>query len=106
MESGGWRNDRRSGQRRKPTSDHAWRLQEAKARFSEVVRLARAHQPQRVTVHGREAVVVVAAEDYDRLQPPLTGQAIVDALRHSPLAEVEIERVSVKALAAHGGSRG
>jgi hypothetical protein len=50
-----------------------------------------------VTVHGREAVVVVAAEDYDRLQPPLTGQAIVEALARSPLAEVEIERVSVKA---------
>jgi hypothetical protein len=41
MESGGRRNDRRSGQRGKPTSDHAWRLQDAKARFSEVVRLAR-----------------------------------------------------------------
>jgi hypothetical protein len=50
-----------------------------------------------VTVHGREAVVIVAAEDYDRLQPPLTGQAIVEALKHSPLGEVEIERVSVTA---------
>jgi len=99
MQASGRRNDRRSGQRGKPTSDHVWRLQDAKARFSEVVRLARAHRPQRVTVHGREAVVVVAAEDYDRLQPPLTGQAIVEALGHSPLAEVEIERVSVKALA-------
>lgn len=88
---------RRSGRRGKPTGDHAWRLQDAKACFSEVVRLARDHKPQRVTVHGREAVVVVAAEDYDRLQPPLTGLAIVEALRHSPLGEVEIERLSVEA---------
>lgn len=78
------------------SSDRAWRLQDAKARFSEVVRLARARKPQRVTVHGRDAVVIVAAEDYDRLQPPLTGSAIVEALARSPLREVEIERVSVK----------
>jgi antitoxin Phd len=74
-----------------------WRLQDAKARFSELVRLARAEGPQRVTVHGRDAVVVVAAEDYDRLQPPLTGRAIVEALRDSPLREVEIERLSIRA---------
>ena len=73
-----------------------WRLQDAKARFSELVRLARAHQPQRVTVHGRDAVVVVAAEDYDRLRPSLTGEALVEVLRRSPLRDVEIERVSIK----------
>jgi antitoxin Phd len=85
----------RTGQGNRPGT--AWRLQDAKARFSEVVRLARERGPQRVTVHGRDAVVVVAAEAYDRLQPPLTGEAIVEALRHSPLGEVEIERVSVRA---------
>lgn len=83
----------RAGQGRRP--DASWRLQDAKARFSEVVRLARERGPQRVTVHGRDAVVVVAAEAFDRLQPPLTGEAIVEALQRSPLAEVEIERVSV-----------
>jgi prevent-host-death family protein len=36
-----------------------WKLQDAKARFSEVVRRARAGEPQQVTVHGKEAVVVV-----------------------------------------------
>jgi prevent-host-death family protein len=75
--------------------DAVWRLQDAKARLSEVVRLARERGPQRVTVHGRDAVVVVAAETYDRLQPPLTGEAIVEAFRCSPLAEVEIGRLSV-----------
>ena len=49
-----------------------WKLEDAKARFSEVVRLARADGPQRVTVRGRDAVVVLSAEDYERLvaQPP------------------------------------
>ena len=78
-----------------PAGDR-WRLQDAKARFSEVVRRARAHRPQRVTVHGRDAVVILAAEDYDRMAPTPTGGAIVDALRHSPLHDVEIERVSIR----------
>ena len=74
-----------------------WRLQDAKAQFSEVVRRARNHEPQRVTVHGRDAVVVIAAEDYDRMRPPLTGAAIVAALQDSPLREIEIERLSIRA---------
>src|SRR5262245_59397208 len=36
-----------------------WKLQDAKARFSEVVRRARAGKPQHVTVHGQEAVAVI-----------------------------------------------
>ena len=50
-----------------------WRLQDAKARFSELVRLARQAGPQRVTVRGRDAVVVVASEEYDRLRHPEAG---------------------------------
>jgi antitoxin Phd len=46
-----------------------WKLEDAKARFSEVVRRARSEGPQRVTVHGRDAVVVISAEELDRLLP-------------------------------------
>src|SRR5438034_6721193 len=42
-----------------------WKLQDAKARFSELVRRARAGHPQRVTVHGKNAVVIVDAERYE-----------------------------------------
>jgi antitoxin Phd len=73
-----------------------WRLQDAKARFSQVVRDARAHGPQRVTLHGRDTVVVVCADEFDRLRTPVTGRDIVAALTSSPLAEVAIERLSVK----------
>jgi len=44
---------------------NTWKLQDAKARLSEVVRLARVGEPQRITVHGREAVAVV---DLDRFE--------------------------------------
>ena len=43
-------------------TDNTWKLQDAKARFSEVVRKARAGEPQTVTVHGEPAVVITAAE--------------------------------------------
>lgn len=45
-----------------------WQLQDAKARFSEVVRRAAAEGPQVVTVHGKETAVVLSAEDYHRLE--------------------------------------
>jgi antitoxin Phd len=44
-----------------------WQLHEAKARFSELFRLARSEGPQRVTRHGGEAVVIVPAEQFDQL---------------------------------------
>ena len=46
-----------------------WKLEDAKARFSELVRLAQSEGPQRVTVRGRDAVVVISAEELERLLP-------------------------------------
>jgi prevent-host-death family protein len=48
-----------------------WHLHEAKQRFSELVRQARAHGPQVVTKHGEEVVVVVSVEEYRRLTDEL-----------------------------------
>ena len=73
-----------------------WRLQDAKARFSEVVREAQQRGPQRVTLHGKDAVVVVGAAEFDRLQRPVTGSDIVAALAASPLAEVKFDRLTTK----------
>jgi prevent-host-death family protein len=67
-----------------------WRLQDAKARFSELVRLARSHGPQHVSVRGREEVVVVSSEEFGRLSGNLTGRALVDACRASPHKDIEI----------------
>ena len=48
-----------------------WQLQEAKQRFSELVRHARANGPQVVTKHGEEVAVVVGIEEYRRLTEEL-----------------------------------
>jgi prevent-host-death family protein len=47
----------------------SWSLQDAKNKFSEVVNRAQAEGPQVVTRRGRRAVVVMSAEEYDRLVP-------------------------------------
>jgi prevent-host-death family protein len=65
----------------------SWQLQTAKARFSEVFRMALTKGPQRVTRHGKEAVVVVPAQQYEQLvararQP----RSLVRFLAESPLA--------------------
>lgn len=71
---------------------HRWRLQDAKARFSEVVRLARDSGPQRVTLHGKDAVVVVSAETWDRERQNHSGKRLIDALAASPLADIDLKR--------------
>jgi prevent-host-death family protein len=70
-------------------------LQTAKARFSELFRRARAEGPQYVTKAGKEAVVVVPAEQFEKLiaksrQPT----SLVEFFRNSPLvgAGLDFER--------------
>lgn len=77
--------------RRSPPRRGHWLLQDAKARFSELVRRVRSEGPQHVTVHGRAEVVVISAEEFRRLKSDLTGQALVDAMQDSPYREIEIE---------------
>ena len=66
-----------------------WKLEDAKNRFSEVVRLALAEGPQRVTRSGRDAVVVLSAAEYERLVASPVN--LVDFLAASPLAAVLAE---------------
>lgn len=74
----------------------SWQLQDAKSQFSELIRRARQKGPQRVTVHGKDAVVVVDAAEWDRLRKPVSGRDLVEALANSPLKDIAIERLSVK----------
>jgi prevent-host-death family protein len=73
-----------------------WLLQDAKARFSELVRRVRSEGPQHVTVHGRDEVVVIAAEDFRRLKGDLTGQALVAAMQASPHRDIDLTPARMK----------
>ena len=70
----------------------SWQLQTAKAKFSEVFRLARSEGPQRITRQGKEGVVMISDEQYDRLivksQQP---KSIVEFFRKSPLVGVHLD---------------
>ncbi|MGH7022604.1 MAG: type II toxin-antitoxin system prevent-host-death family antitoxin [Caulobacteraceae bacterium] len=77
-----------------PKSAHSrdWKLEDAKARFSELVRRARDEGPQAVTVRGRRAVVVVDAEDFERLAAPKPETPLVTFLEGLSLEGLDLTR--------------
>jgi prevent-host-death family protein len=77
-------------------SQSRWPLQDAKARFSELVRKAQQEGPQHITVHGRDSVVVVSEAEFARLTGGRSGQQLVDLLASSPLQDVEIEHAPIR----------
>ncbi len=68
-----------------------WPLQNAKARFSELVRRVKNEGPQHVTVHGHDEVVVISSEEFLRLKGNLTGQALIAAFQASPHRDIDLE---------------
>jgi prevent-host-death family protein len=59
-----------------------WQVQDAKQRFSELIRTAHTEGPQVVTRHGEEIAVVVDIADYRRLKGETTE--FKDYLRSGP----------------------
>jgi prevent-host-death family protein len=51
-------------------NDANWQLQEAKSRFSEVVKKAREEGPQHVSVRGEPAVVIISEQEFAKLTSP------------------------------------
>ena len=70
----------------------SWKLEDAKARFSELVRRARDQGPQAVTVRGRPAVVVVDADEYQRLATPRPSLPLVEFLEGLHLDDLDLTR--------------
>jgi antitoxin Phd len=66
----------------------AWKLQDAKARFSEVVDRALRDGPQLVTRYGENAVVIVAYRDFVGAEP---AQDFKDFLMSIPRVGIEIK---------------
>lgn len=73
----------------------SWRLQDAKNQFSKVVEAALHGEPQHVTRRGREVVVIVAADEYERLEKFKSASMprFVDHLLALPKDDVEFERL-------------
>ena len=88
--------------RRKDIAESCWTLQDAKNRFSAVVEAARRGEPQLVTKRGLPAVVVVAAEDFARLQmfERMARPSFLDHLLAVPCDGEAVERIDVDLRAA------
>jgi prevent-host-death family protein len=57
-----------------PTPDH-WQIQDAKQRFSEMIRAVMNEGPQVITRHGEDVAVVVDIGEYRRLTRPAADLA-------------------------------
>ena len=78
--------------------DRIWSLQEAKAKFSEVIDRAQANGPQTITRNGKKAAVIVAADEWER-KTKRRGN-LAEFFASSPLrgSELKVKR-------AHGRAR-
>ena len=64
-----------------------WQVQEAKQRFSEVLRAAES-EPQIVTKHGEEIAVVIDIAEYRRLRGERSG--LLEYLREEPFFDDDL----------------
>lgn len=73
-----------------------WTLRKAKARLGEIVRLAVAGQPQRITVQGKDAVVIVAADAFEALRARERSTSLHELLSQSPLSRIKFEAEGIR----------
>jgi antitoxin Phd len=69
-----------------------WALQDAKARFSELFTQVCTVGPQKVTRHGKEAIILLAEAEYHKLSGG--GQSLFNFLLAAPKVELDIRRQS------------
>lgn len=63
--------------------EKSWPVQDAKARFSEVLREAEA-APQHITKNGEEKAVLVSAEEYRRLRGGKPERTLYEIWKSAP----------------------
>ncbi len=82
-----------AGERRKSElGPSLWKLEEAKARFTEVVRRAKTEGPQAVTHRGKRTVVIVDATVFDRMAAPKPKTPLVPFLERLHMKDLDLTR--------------
>jgi antitoxin Phd len=66
-----------------------WQLQEAKNKFSAVAEEAVKYGPQYVTKRGKDNVVILSVEEYERMRK--RKDSLVEFFRKSPLSGVDLD---------------
>jgi antitoxin Phd len=82
----------KKGASHRNVATQSWQVQTAKARFSELFRLARTEGPQLITRQGKEGVVMMPVEQFEQLTGR-SGQpkSLVQFFRESPLVGVKLD---------------
>ena len=66
-----------------------WQLQDAKNKFSNLVKRAQENGPQIVTKHGKKAIVILAFDDFNKLSKPKID--LFTFFKKSPLAKYDLK---------------
>ena len=66
-----------------------WQLQEAKAKFSEVVKLANQEGPQEITMRGQPTAILMSLEDFEKIKTK--KPSLVALMQSSPLAGIDLD---------------
>jgi len=66
-----------------------WQLQEAKARFSELVNEVEHGEYQIITKNGNEVAVIISKEEFEKLQKP--KNTLLDFFSEAPYPEVDLD---------------
>ena len=74
-----------------------WKVQDARARFSEVMDAALRGQPQRVARRGKDAVIVVSEEEWKRRAASVPKVTLGEFLATYPLAPSDVDLTAARA---------
>jgi prevent-host-death family protein len=66
-----------------------WQIQEAKARFSQLIQEAKAHGPQQITHHGKIVAIMISSKEYERLKGPKIS--FLSFIQNSPIKGLELD---------------
>lgn len=67
-----------------------WQLQEAKNKLSQVVKFAK-EEPQIITLHGKETVVVISIKEYKKLYQQQQKPSLLNMMQNSPWAACDLD---------------
>lgn len=71
------------------TQKNTWQIQEAKAKFSQVVEEATKKGYQVITKNGVPVVVMLSKEEFDKMSKPRTS--LLDFFRAAPCQDVDLD---------------
>lgn len=70
-------------------SENVWQIQEAKARFSQLVEDARTKGIQTITKQGEPVAVILSKKEYDKITKPKTS--LLDMFKAAPCQDIDLD---------------